>query len=121
MAGTSAAVNELTEGLVFIVFLCAIASLRLNEVSLFADEMRCNAPFVWRVAVFPQVNPLPGPQDEAALDKRDREIHHGQSASDMRGHVVVAFGGVDKQRITVRNKPREKALQIATHIRVSIL
>jgi hypothetical protein len=87
---------------------------------LFADKMQHDVAGVTLRAVFPQINPLPRSQRELSGADGKVQIHRRQCRADVRGHVVVAFRRVDKQRVAVRHEPLEKRLQIAAHIRVGI-
>jgi hypothetical protein len=71
-------------------------------------------------AVFPQINTLPGSQGQLALADGQREIDAGQRGADVRGHVVIAFGSVDEERIAVGHQPRKKGFEVAAHIGVGI-
>ena len=83
--------------------------------------MRGDFARVPHLAVFPEVNALPGSERELAVVERDAEVHAGERGADVRGHVVVAFGGVDEECIAIGNEPREERLEIAPHVRVGVL
>ena len=48
------------------------------------------------------------------------QIHRRQRRAHVRRHVVVAFRGVDEERVAVGHEPLEKRLQIAPHIRIGV-
>jgi hypothetical protein len=72
-------------------------------------------------AMFPNVNPLPGSQREAAILKRNAEVHGRQRRADVRGHVVVTFRRVDENRVTIAHETGEKTFEIPPDIRIRIL
>ena len=84
--------------------------------------MKCSATLrEWgRGAVFPQINPLPRSQREPPVANRNGKIHRRQRRADVRGHVVIAFGGMAEQRVAVRREPREKSVQIAAHVGIGV-
>ena len=61
---------------------------------LFANEMQRHAARVRRCAVLPQINSLPRSEREFAGMDGNGKIHGGQRSADVRGHVVIALGGV---------------------------
>ena len=93
----------------------------INRRHLLADEMHDDGAIVRRQAVFPQVKTLPGAQSQPASTKRDRHCDQRQGCSDVRRHVVLPFGGVQKQSVTVRDQAFEEGIQVASNIRVGIL
>lgn len=62
--------------------------------------------------MFPKINALPGAEAEAGISKGNGKINGRESGADMSGHIILAFGGVAKQRIAIRNQAREKTLEI---------
>jgi hypothetical protein len=38
----------------------------------------------------------------------------------VRGHVVVAFGRVDEQRISVGDEPREEGIEVTAHVGIRV-
>ena len=56
--------------------------------------MRC-------AATFPQIDSLPGPERHLPADDRVLEINRGGRRSDVREHVVVAFGGGLEELVVV--------------------
>ena len=44
----------------------------------------------------------------------------GEDSADMRGHIIRAFGGVFKERVSVYNHPRHKGFEIAAYRGVCI-
>jgi len=72
------------------------------------------------VAVFPQVKPLPGAQGQAAASDGDREVDGGQRGAHVRGHVVVALGGVDEKPVAIRHQTGEECLEIAPDVGVGV-
>src|SRR5690242_8758126 len=95
-------------------------SARLPCSPLLSDEVQRQPPGMRMRAVFPQVNPLPCAERQPAAVNRNGKIHRRQRRADVRRHVVLALGGVNKQRVTIRNQPREKGIQIAPHIRIGV-
>lgn len=70
--------------------------------------------------MFPKVNPLPRAQRQVADPDRYAQVHRRQGRADVGGHIVVAFRGMTKESIPIRNQPGEKALQIPSHFRVGV-
>src|SRR3954451_10390963 len=71
--------------------------------------------------MFPDVDPLPGPQVASAVGDGKGERVLGEDGADMGGHVVGTLGGVAELGLTVRNQPGEEVLQVAADARVSVL
>src|ERR1700693_4536371 len=71
--------------------------------------------------MFEYIDRLPCTQSQRAPANQDRNLCRGQRCTDMRRHVVAAFGGVAKPRSILRNQPLEKLAEIAAHIRIRIL
>jgi hypothetical protein len=88
--------------------------------NLLAQTMDRNQALMWRAAVFPQVNALPGAKRQPALHDWDGEAGCGECGSDVCRHIVIALRGMDKQRVAILDEPVEKALQIPPDIRVCI-
>ena len=74
-----------------------------------------------RTAVFPEVNALPRAKGKPAAHNRNGKIDGGERRPNVRRHIVLSFRGMNKQRVTVRHQPGEKAFQVAPHVRVGIL
>jgi hypothetical protein len=87
----------------------------------FADELHGDAPGMRRAAMFPNVNALPGAQREAPIVERDAEIHRGQRGANVRGHIVIAFGGVNEEWVAVLHQAGEISLEVATDVGVGVL
>ena len=64
--------------------------------SLLPDEMGRDMTAVRGVAVFPKINALPGAQGQSAVRQRDGKIDRSQGGSNVGGHVVIAFGGMNE-------------------------
>lgn len=73
-----------------------------------------------RRPVFPNVYTLPCAQPQRTAVEGDGKIHRRQRRPDVGRHVIVSFRRVHKQGITIRNKPFEEAVQIRTHVGISI-
>src|SRR5437016_1965863 len=84
--------------------------------SLFPDKMDGHPPAVRLKTMFPQINPLPGPECQPPILDRDAQIHGRQGRADMCRHIVVAFTGMLEQRVPIGAEPREKPLQISAHL-----
>lgn len=70
--------------------------------------------------MFPKIDSLPGAQSKPPFQQRNRQIDSGQHRSNVRRHVIFSFDGVNKQRITIPDKPAKKILQIPPDVRVRI-
>ncbi len=70
--------------------------------------------------MLPKIDALPGAQSEPAGVDGDREIHGGQSAAHVGGHIIVAFDRVHKKRVAVRHEPGEESVEVAADIGVGI-
>src|SRR6266516_2407342 len=91
-----------------------------TELCHFPDKMRSNSALMRRGAMLPEIDALPGAQRELAPADRDGKIDWRQSGANMRRHIVVPFGGMDKQRVAVRHQPGEEFLKIPADVRISI-
>jgi len=74
-----------------------------------------------RAAMFPHINSLPGPQYHRALHNWNGEVDGRQRGADMSWHVIFAFGSVHKQRVSILYQASKEALQVTTHVRISVL
>jgi hypothetical protein len=82
--------------------------------------MNVDRAAVRMVAVFPEVNALPGSESEAGILERDREIDAGEGGADVGGHVIGSFGGVDKEAVAVRNDFGHECFEIAANVGVGV-
>src|SRR5256885_7722852 len=89
--------------------------------ALFAQEMDSHAAAMRMMAMFPEVNPLPGAQRQLAAFERDAEIHRGKRRAHVRRHVILAFSRMPENWVAIRRKPRKQTLQVALYFRISIL
>ena len=87
---------------------------------LLSREIQDNLPGMGALAVFPEVNPLPGAQSQAAVGKRYDLRRACQRHFDMAWHIVGPLHGMDKMRIVLRNQLLEKTLEIGPRCRVGI-
>jgi len=71
------------------------------------------------VAVFAEVDALPGTEVEAAVRDGDAQRRPEQDALDVRGHVVVSFVGVDVVGLVVGDVG-EEALHVRSDGRVGV-
>ena len=72
------------------------------------------------LAMFPNINALPGAERETAADDWDAEVHGGERGSDMGRHIVVAFHVMLEHRAAIAHKAFEKFLEIAAYRRIGI-
>ena len=70
--------------------------------------------------MLPDVNALPGAENEFAARDRDAQVDGSQGSADVRGHVVVAFGRVDEHGVSVGHELIEKGLEIAAHVWIGV-
>ena len=82
--------------------------------------MQRHSPRVRMRAVLPQINSLPRSEREFAGVDGNGKIHGGQRGADVRGHVVIALGGVAEKRIAIAHEPRKKRVKVAAHIGVGV-
>src|SRR5687768_4633371 len=82
--------------------------------------MEVDGAAVGMAAVFPEVDALPGPEAEAAVLEGDGEVHAGEGAADMGGHVVGTFGGVDEEAVAVWNDAGHEGFEVAANIGVGV-
>ena len=94
--------------------------MRLSVTELLTEEMEGNAAAVGMVAMFPEINALPGAEGEMAAFEGNAEVDGGKRRADVSGHVVFPFGGVLEDRITVRREAGKDAFEVAAHFRIGI-
>ena len=82
--------------------------------------MQRDAARMWPGAVFPQINSLPSSQRELSGVNGNGKIHRRERGANVRGHVVVALGGVDEQRIAVAHEPRKKGVKVTAHVGIGV-
>jgi len=58
---------------------------------------------MWRMAVFPKVDTLPGSQRTASIHNREIQIRLCEYAAHVRWHVIRPFGPVREHWIAVRD------------------
>ena len=72
-------------------------------------------------AMFPEVDSLPGAKRQFAMDDWDAEINRCERSSNVRRHIIVAFGGVLEESIAIRNEAFEETFEIAPHLGIGVL
>src|ERR1051326_2174969 len=87
---------------------------------LLSNKMQGDQPAMRSVTMFPQVNPLPGPQRQPATHDGNGEINSGERAPHMGGHIVLALGGMDEKRVAVGHKAGKEFFQVAPNVRVGV-
>ena len=85
-----------------------------------AEEMEEDRAGVGGVAVFPEIDALPGAKGEAPLGHRDREVDGGQGGSNMSGHVVIAFSSMAEQGGTIGHEASKECFEVAADIGVGV-
>jgi hypothetical protein len=83
--------------------------------------MQGDLPATRRAPMLEQINPLPGPQGELALQDWNCELHAGQRRADVRRHVIGAFIHVPISPRLLRRQAVEKRLQIGANVRRGVL
>lgn len=73
-----------------------------------------------RVAMFPEVDALPGAEGETAIDDGNRQRIRCQHRAGVRGHVVRPLGVVAVGRVGVGCQPCEQGFQIDAYRRVGV-
>src|SRR5690348_4627929 len=71
-------------------------------------------------AVLPEINALPGTQQQFAAMHRYGEAHASEDRADVRRHVIGAFRIVFEQRVAIRHHAGEPALQVVAHAGIGI-
>ena len=71
-------------------------------------------------AMFPKVNSLPCAQLQSAAAEGNGEVDAGERGTNVGGHVVGAFGGVDEEAVAIGNELCEECFEIAAHVRVGV-
>ena len=71
-------------------------------------------------AVFPEVDALPGPEDQGVIANGDGEVDAGECGPDMSRHVVVAFAGVTEEGIAIGGQAGEEAFEVAPNLGVGV-
>ena len=67
------------------------------------------------------IDSLPRPQSHPAANDRDREIGLGQRGSDVRGHVIRAFGVMAITGIVLGSEPLKEIGKIQSYIGIGVL
>ncbi len=88
--------------------------------TLHPEQMQQHAPVVGRGPVLEQINVLPGSESQPAVQEWDGQMSLRQSGTDVRGHVVGALGIVPVVRVSIRDEPLEKGIEVMQHIRVGV-
>jgi len=71
--------------------------------------------------MFPQVDSLPGSQNEPVVCDGDTHVVLREDRSNMGGHIVGAFRRMRKSRVTVSNQMREELFEVSTDGGICIL
>jgi hypothetical protein len=82
--------------------------------------MKGDPALVGGVTVLVQINALPGAQGQATGAKGDAEIHSSQGRADVGGHVIVAFGRVTEEGVTIGGEAREEAFEVILNRRIRV-
>src|SRR2546425_318540 len=69
----------------------------------------------------PRGKSLATSQRQGATGDRNGDVHRRQRRANVRWHVIVSFGRVMEQGVSVRRQTREETLQVPAHFRVSVL
>ena len=77
-------------------------------------------PLMWVRAVLPQVNSLPGSQGATAVAYRYGQIHIGQDAAQVGGHVVWTLLSVCEHRVAIWGQAGHENFQVVPYGRVCI-
>lgn len=68
-----------------------------------------------RIAVLPEIEPLPCAERQFAFEHRHRDRTLREDAANMRRHVVGPLVGVLENGIAFRNQPAHKALKVTSN------
>ena len=96
------------------------AWLVIGRCELLSQQMEHKLPPVRRGAVFPNVDALPGAEDQSAVGDGDAQVHGRQRGADVRGHVVITFASVPEKRVAIGCEAGEEAFQVTAHFRIGI-
>ena len=88
---------------------------------LFADDGGDELPLSAVVAVFAEIDSLPGAEVEVAFGDGDGDAHAAQDGLGVGGHVVGAFEGVLIAGQVFGHEAIEDGLHIDSHIGVTVL
>ena len=84
--------------------------------------MQCNLTGPPPIAVFPQIDPLPGTQYWRLAPDRDRQVNAGKNGTNMGRHVVGPFRVVAVPfRAAMRSQTCDGVLQIRKNVWISVL
>src|SRR5882724_3732946 len=88
---------------------------------LFANKMHRHVSRMRSGTMFPDINPLPGPQHQTAIVDRNAKIHRRKCGTNMRRHIVLTLGLVNEERVAIGHQTRKKFLKVQPHLRIGIL
>jgi len=63
--------------------------------------------------MLPKEHLLPRAERQTTGGERDRDRGLSERGADVRGHIIRAFGAMEKQVVAVGDEPREEALEVA--------
>src|SRR5688500_12727311 len=83
--------------------------------------MDSHAAAVGMVAMFPEINALPGAEGEMAAFEGNAEVDGRKRGAYVGGHVVFPFGRVLEDGITIRCEAGKDTVEVAADFRVRVL
>lgn len=89
-------------------------------LGLLAQKVDGDFAAVGMGAVFPKVNALPGAEGHGAVRDGNGHVDGREGGADVGGHVIVALGGVFKERIAVGNQALKKPFEVAADFGIGI-
>ena len=82
--------------------------------------MQYDAAAVRPLAMFEQINALPGSQRQLALVNRNRQLRLRESRPDMRRHIVRTLGRVPVQARIFRDQAGKEIGQVGHHVGIGV-
>jgi hypothetical protein len=82
--------------------------------------MQGDFSLVRRAAMLKEINTLPGPQRELALQDRNSKLHAGEGGADVSRHIIGAFVRVPILAVLWRYVI-EKRLEVSAHVPRGVL
>jgi len=72
------------------------------------------------MAMFPDINALPGAEHHAAIADGNGEVDGGEGGADVGRHIVIAFGGMDEHAVAVGDEAGEEGFEVAADVGIGV-
>jgi hypothetical protein len=92
----------------------------LVAVFLETEHSDVNETTVRPVAVFPEINALPGAERQAAVPNRKSQLRTCQHRTNVGRHVIRTFHAVRPGRIAIPHEAAHEIFQVSTDIMVCV-